>query len=272
MLIRTCSGLRRRAAAFVIVASLAGLSPGFACAGTDVLFTDSTEAAVTIAGRAVGPQPLANATVQIRVGTSVFTTTADAGGNFSLFVKTLFDGGDPVDIVARGSGAQSAVVWRTTPGPIDDAQRRAGADGILSRDEDPFVDATPRSTAVASALQLAGNGTLPRGSAAFERSARALQWTYIDALAAMLQLYGEGLAPLPANVADTAAAVDGIVRVQAAYLDWRDRNFFSPPCTVQPEPPVCRAARLVRTDPAIAPAEPVPQDENLNTHRAASDC
>lgn len=257
---------RRCAAPIFVLASLAGLLPGVAPAGTDVLFSDSAEAAVTLAGRAVGPQPLANAAVEVRVGTRIFTTTADASGNFSLFVNTLFDGGDVIDVVARGTGAQSSVAWRTAPGPIDDAQRRAGADGILSRDEDPFVDATPRSTAVASALQLAGNGTLPRGSAAFERSARALQWLYIDALAAMLQLYGEGLAPLPSNVADTVAAVDGIVRVQAAYRDWTDRNSFSPPCTVQPEPPVCRAARLVRTDPAIAPAEPVPQDENLTRY------
>jgi hypothetical protein len=261
------AGLHRRScswalAPFVVVA-LAGLTPGAARAGEAALFVDSAEAAVTIAGRAVGPQPLANAAVEVRVGSRTFTATADAGGNFSVFANTLFDGGDPVEIVARGSGAQSGVAWRTTPGPIEDAQRRAGADGILSRDEDPFVDATPRSTAIAATLQLAGGGSLPRGAAAFQKAARALQWNYLGSLSAMLLLYGDGSVPLPSGVADTAAAVDGLARIQGTYAAWvvAERGVS---CTSQPEPAVCRARRQVNTDGAITPADSVPQDDVLS--------
>ena len=80
--------------------------------------------------------PIANAAVTVKVGDQSFTTTADANGVYSIEVEIEEDDADGfVTLSARGAGDQAFVEFTSLAGSFAALAEQAGADDILTADE-----------------------------------------------------------------------------------------------------------------------------------------
>ena len=116
---------------------------------------------VVISG-AVVDEPIPNALVTVIIGDLVFETVADGNGNYTIELE-FKDNNLVALITAVGTGDYSAVEFKSYLGDGESLQRAAGADGIISSDENDNVNVTNISTAeyvlIADVLEEGGEVT-----------------------------------------------------------------------------------------------------------------
>lgn len=174
-------------------------------------------------------------------------------------VWSLIDRSATVTLTVRGSGAQASQVFQSVLGPIDETQPIAGADGVLVRAEDPFVDLTPRTTAFSAAFREGSGGVIPGTAQSYHRVARSIQTWYVQNLALMLHLYATGAESFPADIANTLEAVGSLTSIQRTYARFYELNNSTGACS-QPSSPFCSALALYNFDEnLVPPTNPVNQ-------------
>ncbi|WP_133000172.1 Ig-like domain-containing protein [Luteimonas arsenica] len=147
--------------------------------------------------------PIANAEVQASVDGHVFTTQADADGNYGLEIIGV-DGG-MVTLGAQGSGDQAIVNFVSIVGGFDRLASEAGDDGELSRDENNQVQVTNVSTAQAYLMEVAAGGVPITDDAALEVAREAIDNGQLLTASAAIKLAVDGGFPLPEGTTDTLA-------------------------------------------------------------------
>ena len=199
----------------------------------DRIFSNGFSQTLVIEGNAGYPGPLATARVEARFGDVVATTTTAADGTYQVGIEVdLIDPDAIVELIARGSGTQSHLVWASPLGPAERLLTLAGSDYRIDFADDPFVYLSPRST-VAAAAARAFNGWQPiTDRATFWRAVRSRQSKNNDLVYA-LALVARGALALPAGADDTFAAALALVpsrALLAAYkaLDQTDNCWDAP--------------------------------------------
>lgn len=171
---------------------------------------------LTLSGRAKAGVPLANATVTADVGALHYSTQTDGQGNYSLPVLGLND--SMVSLRAQGSGAQAAIVLKSTLGELARLGSEAG-DGVLTRDEDNQVQLTELSTALAYTLEYANGGVPAADDVTIELASRGIDQSYLTPAVSAIRYVATGEYPLPEGVSDT----DALIRDKDAL-----NGFFQP--------------------------------------------
>lgn len=188
---------------------------GVASVGIDVVA--STGEALTLAGgiadRGAGAQ------VTAIVGGQRFHAQADASGRYELDVD-----GSPDDVV-RVESVSGEVVLASIAGTMGRLRAQAGADGVLSRDENNQVQVSRLSTALAYLLQLANGGVAVVGEAQLQAAHGAIDTDELLWMAAAIKLVADGTYPLPAGVTDTLELISDT----DAYRTFLDGAYFNRP-------------------------------------------
>lgn len=154
------------------------------------------------------------AQVSATVGGHVFSTTADANGDYRVDVIGL-----PESMVALESRS-GHVVLGSLVGGFQRLRKDAGADAELTRDENGLVQLSGVSTALAELLVRANKGRPVASDSLFRQLlGRYDAGTLLD-MAGAIRLVADGGQPLPAGVADTQALISSpqILEAFAAAL------------------------------------------------------
>ncbi|MEO7065265.1 MAG: hypothetical protein ABI082_15995 [Dokdonella sp.] len=220
---------------------------------SEAVFNSSFEPGITLQGTVGYPGPLANATVELHLGSYVATTTTKVDGTYKLLVEQWHL--SPVtiaELIAFGHGADVSKVWASPLGPSDRLATLGSSGAVMFADE-PFLNLNPRSTALAAALR-AYNGFAPIGDkATFYKAARSYQG-YTNDLTYALALVARGDQALPPGAASTFAAVESLAFSQRLFAD--ERILANVDCGTSPTAPYCVVMANLPTDPAIVPAFP----------------
>ncbi|HST28378.1 MAG TPA: hypothetical protein VLK26_08440 [Rudaea sp.] len=220
---------------------------------SDAVFNAGFESGIVLQGRAGYPGPLAGAVVELHLGGYVATARTQADGSYRLFAEQRYF--SPVTIAelfAIGQGADAALVWASPLGPSDRLLSLASG-GTLAFPTEAFLNLNPRTTALAGALR-AYNGFTPiADKATFYKAARSYQ-DYVQDLTYALALVARGDQALPANAANTFAAVASMAPSQQLFAD--EFGLANVDCTANPTAPLCVVRATLPTDPAILPTYP----------------
>ncbi len=216
----------------------------------DRIFKSSFMETFVIEGKAGYPAPLANAAVEAHFGDLIATAHTMSDGSYRVGIE--IDQLNPaaiVELVARGTGAESQIVWASPLGPESRLIDLAGADHKIGFAEEPLVHLNPRTTALAGAIR-AFNGWQPVTNAAtFYRAARARQ-PLVDDLMIGLALVARGDMSLPDEITDTFDAVTSLAASQALFA--AERN-MSVNCRTAPMYPYCVVKSTLPMDSEIFP-------------------
>lgn len=220
---------------------------------SDAIFNSGWESGISLQGSVGYPGPLANATVELHLGSYVATTATKTDGTYKLLVEQQFLAPVTIaELIAFGHGADVAKVWASPLGPSD-RLAALGSDGVVTFAEEPFLNLNPRSTALAAALR-AYNGFVPIGDkATFYKAARSYQ-DYVQDLTYALAMVARGDQVLPAGVANLFEAVATLAPSQRLYAD--EQILANVDCSTTPTAPICVVRAALPTDPAIIPTYP----------------
>jgi len=220
---------------------------------SDEIFNSGIESGIVLQGTAGYPAPLANATVELHLGSYVGTASTKADGTYKLLVETHYLAPTTIaELFAFGHGADVAKVWASPLGPSDRLQT-LGSGGTVTFADEPFLNLNPRTTALAGALR-AYNGFAPiADKATFYRAARSYQ-DYTQRLTYALAMVARGDQALPAGAANYFAAVASLASSQQLFAD--ELNLANVNCATTPTAPFCLVQASLPTDPAIIPAYP----------------
>lgn len=236
-----------------IPALIAILALGHAHAGTfpaDRIFKSAFMETFVIEGKAGYPEPLANARVEAHFGNLVAHARTQGDGTYRVGIE--IDQLDPdaiVEVVARGSGAESHLVWAGPLGPESRLTDLAGADHIVGFGEEPMARLSPRSTALAGAIRAFNDWHPVTDAATFYRAARARQ-PLVDDLMIGLALVARGDMSLPDGIPDTFAAVTSLAASQDLFA--AERN-MSVNCGTASLNPYCVVKSTLPMDSEIFP-------------------
>lgn len=231
----------------ILAVILATLFAAPAVAGTapDRIFGGGFQETFVIEGKAGWAVPLANATIELRFGSSVNTARAAADGSFSVGVELdQLDPADILELTARGQGAQSNIIWASPLGPAQRLIANAGSDQRLEFAEEPFVNLNPRTTVAAAMMRTLNGGQPIMDTATFERTAM-LRYPGGGDLPYALAMIERGAMSLPAGADDTFAAVADPALAKALQDDFAD---------VSGDPTAQDVIATLRTAPDVYPA------------------
>jgi hypothetical protein len=216
----------------------------------DRIFASDFTLALIIAGKAGYPGPLANADVEIHFGQYVNVARSASDGTFRAGIELdQLDRSAIVELVARGSGAQSHIVWASPLGPAGRLIDMAGSGGTVTAAEDPFVNLNPRTTAAAAAIRAYNGYQAVLDPAVFHRAARSRQYASDD-LAYALAMVARGTLSLPAGAGNTLDAVTSLESAQRLYAD--EQAAYAD-CGSAPTSPYCEVVSTMPIDPAVVP-------------------
>lgn len=161
----------------------------------------------------------AGATVSAHVGTQVFTAKVGADGAYLIDVVGL-----PGQVV-RLESASPGVALASIVGSYGRLADEAGADGVLSVDENARVQLSPLSAALAYLLQRANDGAAVVDEAQLEAAQGAFDTAVLLEMAAAVKLVVDGAYPLPEGVADTMELISDV----DAYRQFVDSVYADDP-------------------------------------------
>jgi hypothetical protein len=171
--------------------------------GTATVVVDVGDALV-LQGRVVD-DPIADALVTASVDGHDFTVQADGQGDYSVEMISPFGG--MVSLEARGVGVQSFVRFVSVAGGFDRLADEAGADGVLTREENNQVQVTNLSTAQARLLNAANGGAPVTSDAELVVARESLDHAQLLQQAAAIKLAVDEGYPLPSGITDTLALI-----------------------------------------------------------------
>lgn len=233
---------------------LTGLATTMAQANDDSIFHSGIEPGLRIEGRVYWPGPVPGAVVTARFGDQIASTSARADGRYGLVIEYRHvTGTPPVELRARGTGAQSHIEYASQLGPFDRLQAAAGGDETLSHGEDAFVNLTPYSTAVTAYMRAESGFNPVADGVGFDRSARSIQWIYSNELALAVALAAQGDLALPAGSDTTWNALTSLSATQQFYADHMHAR-PSGACLDPPVNPYCTALATLPFDPEVLPS------------------
>lgn len=165
------------------------------------------QAAVSLQG-VVSDGPIANAQVKAQVGTQLFSTTADAQGNYRLNISSD-SASDLVQLVGIGEGAQARVKLQSLLGDLNSLARLADKDGVVGPAQSAATIVSHYSTALAALVREANGQQIPSKQADLTRLTRAVPaGRLLDIATAVKLVVDQGIA-LPDGVGDTLALAQG---------------------------------------------------------------
>lgn len=170
--------------------------------GMGTVTVDVGPAQVTLAGRMTDAG--AHAQVSAVAGQLRFTAQADGAGNYVL-PMSAFD-----DDMVRLQGRRGEVALASIVGTLGRLRDDAGADTILTREENARVQLTRLSTPLAYLLQLANAGTPPADDPGLEQAHAAVDINILLQMAAAIDLVATQARPLPVGVADTLELISEV--------------------------------------------------------------
>jgi hypothetical protein len=162
------------------------------------------KASVAISGT-VSDGPIANATVQVTMGTQTQSVQADAQGRYSVTLES----DDPaafVTVDAGGAGGQSFVKLRSLVGSFG-TLAGASSQGKLDSAQQRSLDVTHISTALAVLAAQANGGSPPASDTQMATAVSRIDPGAWEDMAAVIKTVIDGNASLPAGEADTLALV-----------------------------------------------------------------
>lgn len=175
---------------------------------------------LTLSGQVVD-SPIPGATVRVSVGGFNFVAVADANGNYVLDIAAL-SGDAFVTITATGVSATGAPVdFVSLVGEIARLDAAAGADGVLTLDENNQVNVTHLSTAQFVLLADANGGLPPEDDAALLQLTQNIDIEALLELAAVIKLVVDGGEPLPSGVSSVLDLISDDAAL-AVFIDALD--------------------------------------------------
>lgn len=152
-----------------------------------------------LSGR-VADDPIPGAVVRVLIGGYSFQAVADANGDYVLDIAAL-TGQEFVTVIATGTSPTGAPVdFVSLVGEIAGLASAAGADQVLTLDENNQVNVTHLSTAQFVLLAEANGGTPPGDDASLRQLTQNVDIDALVELAATIKLVVDGGVPLPAGV------------------------------------------------------------------------
>lgn len=179
----------------------------------------------------------AGARVAAHVGTQSFLAKASADGRYDIQVA-----GAPGQVV-RLESHRPGVALASIVGSYGRLAIEAGADRVLSRDENPLVQLSPFSAALAYLLQLANQGAPVVDEAQLEVARGAFDTGVLLEMAAAVRLVASGAYPLPEGVPDTMALISDT----DAYRPFVDSVYLDDPDAI------AHAIAAILADPEVLP-------------------
>ncbi|GEM_PF-5990240 len=235
---------------FLLLAMLVG-SVAHA-ATSDRIFASGFSQALVIEGSAGYPGPLANAQVEAHFGDAVATATSAADGTYRVGIEVDQIATDAiVELIARGVGTQTHLVWASPLGPASRLLAIAGPNHRIGFAQDPFVHLSPRSTVLAAAIR-GHDGWQPiTDVSTFWRAIRGRERTSDDLVYA-LALVARGEIPLPEGANDTFEAV-----LSSSRSQFLNQSYWSllqgQDCTNPQSSIFCDVDRNLPLDPRVFP-------------------
>jgi len=200
------TGISRTVLACLLPGALSVMQVADAAA-PDRIFSGKMEETLVIEGKAGWAVPLAGARVELRFGENSNTATTAADGSFSVGVELgQLDGEDILELTARGTGAQSKLVWASPLGPAQRLLDLAGAGHRVDFAMEPFVNLNPRTTTAAAMMRAINGGAPIMDAKDFYRAALARHSVSIDLVFALAAVERAAL-DLPATAGTTFDAV-----------------------------------------------------------------
>lgn len=154
----------------------------------------------------------ANARVTAMVGPHRYHAKAGTDGNYSI--EVVGGAGDMVTL----ESSSGEVALLSIIGELEHLVDQAGADGVLTREENNHVQLTRLSTALAYLLQLANGGAPVSDANQAEAALGAMDAEALLPMSAAIKLVADGDYALPAEVGDTLALISDTVAFKQ-FLD-----------------------------------------------------
>lgn len=226
------------------------VTPAVGVSLSDTIFAGGAEPQLVIEGKIGYPLPLAGAIIEARFAGRVATASSRADGTYSLGIELPgLPVGSIVELIGFGTGANTQQVWASPIGPLDRLRSVANSVGRVNASIDPFVNLTPRTTAIAGAIRAYG-GFMPASTeASYYRAARGYQH-HVSDLSLALALAAKGALTLPASATNYFDAVNSLQAMQQLYASFYDAGVD---CTVSPQLPYCQVTSSLPVDDGVSP-------------------
>lgn len=219
----------------------------------DRIFSAGFSPTLRLSGYAGYPAPLANANVELHFGDNYNIVRAGTDGTFVAGVETNQLGADTlVELVARGTGADAAIVWASPLGPASRLVDMADTDGQVTFDQEPFLHLNPRTTVAAAGIHAFAAGPDALDLPTFYRAIRARQ-VFTNELVYALAMVARGTLALPSGSSDTYAAASSLGASQQLYAGEQASYRSNFDCSLSPPTAYCEVATTLPSDPAIVP-------------------
>ncbi|MBU1310144.1 MAG: hypothetical protein KKE30_11515 [Gammaproteobacteria bacterium] len=127
---------------------------------TGAVLVKTTDSSYRIKG-VVTDSPIANAEVNTEVSGVLYTTTANANGEYVLDIKLATDAGDELIILTATSPVDEQVLFHSILGNAEDIRTAAGGDSTLTNTELFATNITNVSSAHYALVVQANNGNVP---------------------------------------------------------------------------------------------------------------
>lgn len=181
----------------------------------------------------VTDEPIANAEVTAEVAGRIYTTTANASGNYTLEIGADEDEDLSellVIVTAKGKNEQSHVKLKSAVGSFGSLLEQAGDDKILTSDENNGVDVTHISTAIIGQLKYRNGDVLPLTLSQLDAATLKLDGTAILGMATSIKFIVDYSstnqeAVLPEGVSDTWELVSNIENYRTFFgTNWSEET------------------------------------------------
>lgn len=169
-----------------------------------------------LSGRAFFTEPLANASVVVRIGDIESQGLTDANGHYRIAVN-LPDADLPVELRVYGQGEQSPIAYASWADTSAQLASRADPAGRVDATDLAFLNLTPFTTAMHAVMNASPSidGVTDRTS--FDIAAQSWRYKDLQNLAVLVGIVAAGLGGPPEGIANTIEMIATLSNAQAAW-------------------------------------------------------